>query len=159
MTKGVLGAALLCTACISSVATPPSRSPAQGEAEQEEAQPATSRRAAAPREPVPPEPPLERPGGYNLASLPVFSKVLFFVRENYYDKSRIVAKRMLLGALDFVQRDVPEIVIEPLPAAAPDRVVVTVSGQSRTFRIDRVDAPWSLRSTLQDILRFAQPRL
>ena len=159
MIKGVLGAALLCTACISSGAPPPSRSPAQGEPEQEEPQPATSRQAVAPREPVRQEPPLDRPGGYRMASLPVFSKVLFYVRENYYDKSRIVAKRMLLGALDFIQRDVPEIVVEPLPIAAPDRVVVTVSGESRTFRVDRVDAPWSLRSTLQEILRFAQPRL
>ena len=45
---------------------------------------------------------------------------------------------MLLGALEFVQRDVPEIVVEPVPIVAPDRVFVTVSGESRTFRIDHV---------------------
>ena len=33
------------------------------------------------------------------------------------------------------------------------------AAESRTFRIDHVDQPWSLRTTLQDILRFAQARL
>jgi carboxyl-terminal processing protease len=100
-----------------------------------------------------------RPGGYKMADLPVFSKVLFYVRENYYERERINPKQMLLGALEFVQRDVPEIVVDALPPAVPTRVVVTVSGESRTFPIDRVDQPWSLRSTLQEILRFAQARL
>jgi carboxyl-terminal processing protease len=94
-----------------------------------------------------------------MADLPVLSKVLFYARENYYDKSRLEPRRMLLGALGFVQRDVPEIVVEPVPIEAPNRVVVTVSGESRTFHIDRVDQPWSLRTKLQHILRFAQARL
>jgi carboxyl-terminal processing protease len=157
MTKAAVGVALLGLACISSVPAPPSRAQAQEESEQEE--PAASQRAASPAGPASREPLLERPGGYGLATLPVFSKVLFYLRENYYDKSRFNWKRMLLGALEFVERDVPEIVVEPLPNAAPDRVVVTVSGESRTFRVDRVDAAWSLRSKAQEILRFVQPRL
>jgi hypothetical protein len=40
-------------------------------------------------------------------SCPIFSKTLFYVRENYFDKNRLDPKRMLVGALDFVQRDVP----------------------------------------------------
>src|SRR5688572_26472248 len=45
---------------------------------------------------------------YDLSQLPVITKALFFVRENYFDKSRFDHKRMLVGALDFLQRDVPE---------------------------------------------------
>ncbi|MBC8132269.1 MAG: PDZ domain-containing protein, partial [Deltaproteobacteria bacterium] len=96
---------------------------------------------------------------YDLAQLPIFSKTLFFVRENYFDKNRLDPRRMLVGALDFVQRDVPEILIDRWPERDPKQVTVKVNGQQRSFPIDRVDAPWSLRSSLQEIFRFVQPNL
>jgi carboxyl-terminal processing protease len=98
-------------------------------------------------------------GRYDLSQLPIFSKTLFYVRENYFDKNRLDPKRMLVGALDFVQRDVPEILIDRWPEHDPKQVTVKVNGQQRTFPIERVDAPWSLRNTMQDIFRFVQPNL
>jgi carboxyl-terminal processing protease len=98
-------------------------------------------------------------GKYDLGQLPIFSKTLFYVRENYFDKNRLDPKRMLVGALDFVQRDVPEILIDRWPENDPKQVTVKVNGQQRSFPIERVDAPWSLRSTLQEIFRFVQPNL
>jgi carboxyl-terminal processing protease len=98
-------------------------------------------------------------GKYDLSQLPIFSKTLFYVRENYFDKNRLDPKRMLVGALDFVQRDVPEILIDRWPEHDPKQVTVRVNGQQRSFSIERVDAPWSLRSTLQEIFRFVQPNL
>jgi carboxyl-terminal processing protease len=98
-------------------------------------------------------------GKYDLGQLPIFSKTLFYVRENYFDKNRLDPKRMLVGALDFVQRDVPEILIDRWPEHDPKQVTVKVNGQQRSFPIERVDAPWSLRSTLQEIFRFVQPNL
>jgi carboxyl-terminal processing protease len=102
-----------------------------------------------------------RGGGnkYDLAQLPIFSKTLFYVRENYFDKNRLDPKRMLVGALDFVQRDVPEILIDRWPERDPKQVTVKVNGQQRNFSIEKVDAPWSLRSKLQDIFQFVQPNL
>lgn len=99
------------------------------------------------------------PGKYDLAQLPIFSKTLFYVRENYFDKNRLDPKRMLVGALDFVQRDVPEILIDRWPEREPKQVTVKVNGQQKQFSIERVDAPWSLRTTLQEIFRFVQPNL
>ena len=81
------------------------------------------------------------------------------MRENYFDKNRLDPKRMLVGALDFVQRDVPEILIDRWPEHEPKQVTVKVNGQQRSFSIEKVDAPWSLRSTLQEIFRFVQPNL
>jgi carboxyl-terminal processing protease len=98
-------------------------------------------------------------GKYDLSQLPIFSKTLFYVQENYFDKNRLDPKRMLVGALDFVQRDVPEILIDRWPEHEPKQVTVKVNGQQRNFSIERVDAPWSLRSTLQEIFRFVQPNL
>jgi len=96
---------------------------------------------------------------YDLSQLPIFSKTLFYVRENYFDKNRLDPKRMLVGSLDFVQRDVPEILIDRWPERDPKQVTVKVNGQQRVFSIEKVDAPWSLRSTLQEIFRFVQPNL
>lgn len=98
-------------------------------------------------------------GKYDLSQLPIFTKTLFYVRENYFDKNRLDPRRMLVGALDFVQRDVPEILIDRWPEHDPKQVTVKVNGQQRNFSIERVDAPWSLRSTLQEIFRFVQPNL
>src|SRR6185312_1657529 len=98
-------------------------------------------------------------GKYDLSQLPIFTKTLFYVRENYFDKNRLDPRRMLVGALDFVQRDVPEILIDRWPEHDPKQVTVKVNGQQRSSSIERVDAPWSLRSTLQDIFRFVQPNL
>ena len=98
-------------------------------------------------------------GKYDLGLLPIFSKTLFYVRENYFDKNRLDPKRMLVGALDFVQRDVPEILIDRWPEHDPKQVTVKVNGQQRSFSIERVDAPWSLRTKLQEIFQFVQPNL
>ena len=44
------------------------------------------------------------PSKYDLSLTPIFIKTLYFVRENYFDKNRLDPKRMLVGALDFIQR-------------------------------------------------------
>ena len=96
---------------------------------------------------------------YDLSQLPVITKALFFVRENYFDKSRFDHKRMLVGGLDFLQRDVPEILIDRYPERDPKQVKVRVGGAEQTFNIERVDSPWSMRSVLQEIFKFVQPNL
>jgi carboxyl-terminal processing protease len=97
-------------------------------------------------------------GAYNLGQLPVLSKVLFYVRENYFDRSRFNYRGMALGALEFVQRDVPEVVVERL-GRDQDQVKVSVGGNQAVFSLQRVDAPWNLRSTLQRIFQFVQANL
>ena len=96
---------------------------------------------------------------YDLSQLPVITKTLFYVKENYFDKSRFDHKRMLVGALDFLQRDVPEIIIDRYPERDPKQVKVRVGGQEQTFNIERIDSPWTMRGVLQDIFRFVQPNL
>jgi carboxyl-terminal processing protease len=96
---------------------------------------------------------------YDLSQIPVFSKALYYVNQNYFDKSRIDPKRMLVGALDFLQRDVPEILVDKFPERDPKQVTVRVNGQQKTFSIEKVEAPWNLRPRLQEIFRFIQPNL
>jgi carboxyl-terminal processing protease len=95
------------------------------------------------------------PGAYDLGKLPVFSKVLFYVRENYFDKRRLNYRNMLLGAMDFVQRDVPEVVI----FRVGDQITVNVAGHQAGFSLKRIDQPWSLRSKLQQVMQFVQENI
>jgi carboxyl-terminal processing protease len=98
-------------------------------------------------------------GKYDLSRIPIFSKTLMLVSENYFDKNRFDPKRMLVGALDFVQRDVPEILIDRWPERDPKQVTVKVNGQQKSFSIEKVDAPWTLRTKLMEIFQFVQPNL
>lgn len=96
---------------------------------------------------------------YDLSQIPIFTKALYYVNNNYFDKTRIDPKRMLVGALDFLQRDIPEVLIDRYPERDPRQVTMKVNGQQRNFSIEQVDSPWKLRSTMQDIFRFLQPNL
>jgi carboxyl-terminal processing protease len=98
-------------------------------------------------------------GKYDLSRIPIFSKTLMYVTENYFDKNRFDPKRMLVGALDFVQRDVPEILIDRWPERDPKQVTVKVNGQQKSFSIEKVDAPWTLRTKIMEIFQFVQPNL
>jgi len=96
---------------------------------------------------------------YDLSQAQIFTKALYYVNNQYFDKTRLDPRRMLVGALDFLQRDVPEILVDRFPEQDPKQVTVRVNGEQKTFPVERVDSPWTLRSTLQDIFRFIQPRL
>jgi carboxyl-terminal processing protease len=98
-------------------------------------------------------------GKYDLTLIPIFSRTMMLVSENYFDKNRFDPKRMLVGALDYVQRDVPEILIDRWPERDPKQVTVKVNGQQRSFSIEKVDAPWTLTKKLMEIFRFVQPNL
>ncbi len=97
------------------------------------------------------------PGAYNLGQLPVLGMVLSYVQQDYFDKRRINFKNMAKGALDFVQRDVPEVVVTPVPGR--DQVRVSVAGSRAVFSLERLDSFGSLYSALQPIFRWVQLNL
>ncbi len=98
-------------------------------------------------------------GAYELSQAQIFSKTLYYVNSQYFDRTRPDPKRMLVGALDFLQRDVPEVLVDRFPEREPKQVTVKVNGEQKIFSIDRVDSPWTLRSTMKDIFAFIEPRL
>jgi hypothetical protein len=65
----------------------------------------------------------------------------------------------LLGALEALAQQDHDILVEREPDPPPRWVTLTVNGQLCTLDLERVDAPWSLRSTLQQALRFIQAHL
>ncbi len=97
--------------------------------------------------------------GYDLSRAHVFTTALYHVNQSYFDRTRLDPRRMLIGALDFLQRDVPEILVDRTPERDPRQVTVKVNGQQEIFSIEGVEAPWNLSASLKKILRFIQASL
>jgi carboxyl-terminal processing protease len=94
---------------------------------------------------------------YDLASLRILNMTLQRIRDNYVDPTRIDPKGMLLSALDHVQRNVAEVLVEP--SADKNQISVRVDTAQRTFDVSGVDSPWALSSKLREIFKFVQSNL
>jgi Peptidase family S41 len=88
-----------------------------------------------------------------------FSKTLFYVREHHPIDVSPRARELLVKALDAVASQASEVLVERDSHRPPRWVTITVAGQQCTLDVERVDAPWSLRSTLQQALRFVEGHL
>jgi carboxyl-terminal processing protease len=94
---------------------------------------------------------------YDLTALRILNMTLVRIKDNYVDPTRIDPKQMLLKALDNVQKNVAEVMIEPQEGR--DQVTVRVDVHTRTFNIAHVDSPWALSAKLREIFRFIQQHL
>lgn len=84
--------------------------------------------------------------------LTTFNQTLGRVLEAYVDPTRIDPKQMLLSALDSIQKQVAEVMVEPFPEQ--NRVVVHVDTAVREFHIGQVDSPWAMAPKMQEIYDF-----
>lgn len=94
---------------------------------------------------------------HNLAALRVVSSTLLKVQDSYVDPARIDPKEMLYAALDSVQYEIPEVMIET-NRAQNDILVVVGNKQARFSSVD-VDSPWKLNGTLKRIFRFIEANM
>jgi len=94
---------------------------------------------------------VERPS-HDLSNPRVFTKVILYVKDHYVDPKRIKPKEMMISALEYVEKTVPDVIVE----AAPDqqKVKITVGNKVQTFDISHVDSLWKMSFTLKDIFRF-----
>jgi carboxyl-terminal processing protease len=94
---------------------------------------------------------------YDLTKLAVVNNTLVRIRDGYVDPTRIDPKEMLYAALDGVQRNVAEVLIEP--HREKDEVLVTVNDKSQSFTLNDVDSPWKLSAKLKSVFRFIQTNM
>ncbi|MBP8805382.1 MAG: PDZ domain-containing protein [Kofleriaceae bacterium] len=94
---------------------------------------------------------------HDLSELKAFHLTLIRIKEAYVDPSRIDPKKMLYQALDSVQLNIPEVLVEPDEAA--DRLTVVVNDKRQTFSTADVDSPWRLAKTLKQIFAFVEPNM
>ncbi|MBI2374574.1 MAG: PDZ domain-containing protein [Deltaproteobacteria bacterium] len=95
-------------------------------------------------------------GDYRISALSVFSTVALHVKDNYVDPSRIHPKEMLVAALDELEREVPEVLVEP---AGEGKVRVGVPQHERVFEIGDVESLWEVNLRLREIFRFLEKNM
>jgi carboxyl-terminal processing protease len=94
---------------------------------------------------------------YDLAELKVLNRAILEVKENYVEPQRVDSRRMLLAALNSIQRTVPPVLVHYETGAS--ELAVQVNGERRTFDVDGVNSPWALSSTFRKIFAFLQKNL
>ena len=99
-----------------------------------------------------------RPAPYDLTQLRVVNEVLKTIRDRYVDPRRVKSKDMLLSALDYVQKDVAQVIVVR-DEGSPSKVRVRVDTQEKEFRVDDVVGPWDVSSHLREVFAFLQDGL
>jgi carboxyl-terminal processing protease len=101
--------------------------------------------------------PKHNSANYDLRQLKVVNEVLKNVRDKYVDPKRVKPKDMLLSSLNFVQRDVAQVIV--LHEETSPTVKVRVDTQEREFRVDNVLGLWDVSARLREIFDFVQDNL
>ena len=94
---------------------------------------------------------------HDLSALKIFNLVLVRIKERYVDPSRIDPRKMLYSALDSVQFNIPEVLVEP--DVARNKVAIAVNDKREIFETDDVDSPWRLSAKLKRIFRFIETNM
>ncbi len=130
---------------------------------------------------------VEPKDGYDLASLDIFRRSIVQIKDNYVDPSRINPKEMFTSALEAVERQVAEVMVEvggpacsdqgprrepgtaattPPPdcghansSLAEGKVRVTVGSASREFEYRDIDTIWQIPLKMREVFSFVRDNL
>jgi len=94
---------------------------------------------------------------HDLSALKIFNLVLVRVKDRYVDPARIDPRKMLYAALDGVQYNIPEVLVEP--DVSLNKVAVAVNDKREVFDTVDVDSPWKLAAKLKRIFRFIETNM
>ncbi|MEE2785725.1 MAG: MXAN_5808 family serine peptidase [Myxococcota bacterium] len=88
--------------------------------------------------------------------LSVLNRALIHIRENYVDPKRIQPKRMVVSALESIETEIDELLIDrgQDPETVPDAVTVRLGSRQQSFSMADVQNLWTLSFKLKDVLRF-----
>ena len=90
--------------------------------------------------------------GEALSALRIFNRVMLLMKDNYVDPKRINPRKMLLSALDGVERQVAEVMVEG-DEKSPE-VRITIGAEAKSFDISRVDNLWNMSFALRSMFAF-----
>src|SRR6266851_3041825 len=130
---------------------------------------------------------VEPKDGYDLASLDIFRRSIVQIKDNYVDPSRINPREMFTSALEAVERQVAEVMVEvggpacsdqgprrepgtaattPPPdcghansSLAEGKVRVTVGSASREFEYRDIDTIWQIPLKMREVFSFVRDNL
>ena len=96
-------------------------------------------------------------GEYQLERLPILSRVILQVKDNYVDPGRVDPKQMVVAALEAVEKTVAEVMVQG-DARSP-KLVLTVGSAQRDLDISGVKSIWEIRTVLGEAMAFIQQHL
>jgi carboxyl-terminal processing protease len=94
---------------------------------------------------------------YDLTRLEAVTATVQHIRDKYVDPARVKPRDMLLSALNFVQRDVAQVIV--LRDEGAGEVTVRVGSAEKKFRVDNVQGPWDVSAHLREVFTFLQEHL
>ncbi len=94
---------------------------------------------------------------YDLTRLEAVNETLKYIRKKYVDPDRVKPKQMLLSALNYVQRDVAQVIIHQDESG--NEISVQVDSESKSFRVDNIQGPWDVAARLREVFAFLQKNL
>lgn len=97
----------------------------------------------------------EDENGYRLSALSVFSNVALHVKDHYVDPSRIEPEEMLEAALEEVERQIAEVMVQ---RTGPEEILVSVMDQKKPVKL-KVQSLWEINLELRDVFRFLEKHL
>jgi len=103
----------------------------------------------------------ERGDGYDLSALKILNRVLLQLKDNYVEPDRIEPNKMLVYALDEIQKSIPEVVVEfdrDLDDN-PKTATVVVNDASQKFDIAGTESIWGMSFRLKEVFGFVQKNL
>jgi len=78
--------------------------------------------------------------------------VILYVKDNYVDPKRVKPKEMMIAALEYVEKTVPDVIVEGNADAG--KLKLTVNGKARDFDISHVDSLWKMSFTMKDVFDY-----
>ncbi len=106
---------------------------------------------------VPPASAGQKGAFYELTQLNVVNDVIKNIGERYVDPKRVRSRDMFLSALNYVQRDVPQIIV--MHEEGSNIARVRIDAKERDFRVDNVIGPWDLSARLKEVFVFVEEQL
>jgi carboxyl-terminal processing protease len=94
---------------------------------------------------------------YDLTQLAVLNRAILEVKDHYVEPERVNWQRMLLAGLNNIQRSVAPVLVHY--EDGDDHLMVQVNDQRHQFRVDDVNAPWTLSDRFKEIFHFLQQNL
>ncbi len=93
----------------------------------------------------------------DLSTLRIFNRVMLLLKDNYVDPKRVDPRKMLVNALDGVERQVAEVLVEG-DEKSPS-LTLTVDKRSKTFDVSKVDNLWNMSFALKSMFAFLDDNL
>ena len=93
---------------------------------------------------------------YRISALSVFSNVALHVKDNYVEPDRIDPREMLLSALNEIERQIAEVIVEDL---GKGRLRIRVIDAQKEIEIDDVESLWEINLKLREVFRFFEKTL